>query len=128
TFIGGINKVNGRLIKKLKNKNKLIIGKKNKEINIEGWMYKEGINNLRSKKILALKQGNDFIYISGKQLKDRKAYALIKKYGKDYRKSGYRFNINKSSLKEGEYKIYYLIESKDGEFFVQDAWKWLIVK
>ncbi|WP_417876050.1 hypothetical protein [Winogradskyella sediminis] len=61
-------------------------------------------------------------------MKERVAHHNINKYGNDYKKSGYSFSINKLFLEKGKYKIFHLIESSDKELFVQDMWKWIVVK
>lgn len=126
-FLGGINKVNNVLVSKMKSKNRITIGPQEDKIKIEGWMHREGINNLRSEKAIALRKGNDFIYISGDEMRERKAYALIDKFGEQYTKSGYTFEIPKEILERGQYKIYHLIKTNSGKHYIQDTWKWLIV-
>lgn len=127
-FLGGINKVNETLVSKMKNRNRIIINAKEDKIRIEGWMFREGINNIRSEKKIALRKGNKFIYISGNEMKERKAYALINKFGEQYAKSGYRFEIPSEAIEKGRYRIYHLIKSNNGDLYVQDTWKRLVVR
>lgn len=127
TFLGKVYQVKNNKIIKVNSQNEIIIKQDENVINIEGWMFKKGINFNRAKKLLALKKGNDFIFLSGKEMKEREAKNVIKNYGSDYKKSGYSFRINKLFLEKGKYKIFHVVECGNNEVFIQDMWKWIVV-
>nr|WP_321229335.1 hypothetical protein [uncultured Psychroserpens sp.] len=128
TFLGKVYQVKNNKIIKVNSNNEIVIDNDESVINIEGWMFKKEINFNRAKKILALKKGDDFIFLSGEEMKDREAKSVINKFGNEYMKSGYNFNINKEFLEKGKYKIFHIVESQNKEIFIQDMWKWIVVK
>lgn len=127
-YLGNVIEINNRKFTENENKQELIVFKYEQKVIIEGWMFKKGINLNRSKKMIALKKDSDFVFVSGKELVDRKDHKVIKRYGENYIKSGYRFELNKVFLEKGRYKLYHIIESHDNELHVQDMWKWVIIK
>jgi hypothetical protein len=127
TFIGKVYRIKDNKIIKVNSNSEIVIEEDENLINIEGWMYKKGINFNRAKKSLALKKDNDFIFFSGEEMKEREAKSVIEKNGDKFKKSGYSFKLNKVFLEKGKYKIFHVVESENKEIFLQDMWKWIVV-
>jgi len=122
TYIGNVETVNGRNYRNNEDKQVITITPNDKKVKLEGWMFKKGVNLKRSSKIIALKKGNDFIYVSSKDLKDNP------KQGAPYEKSGYSITIDKYMLEKGKYRIYHIIKTHKNELYIQDMWKWVLIE
>ena len=122
SFIGNVETVNRKSYRDNENKQVITVTPTENTIKLEGWMFKKGINLKRSTKIIALKKGNDFIYVSSKDLKDNS------NQDNSFEKSGYSISINKYILEKGKYKIYHIIKSQKKELYVQDMWKWILIE
>lgn len=127
-YLGNVLKVNNRKFTESENKQELVVYKNEPKILVEGWMFKKGINLNRSKKYLVLKKASEFVFVSGKELVDRRDNNVIERYGDNFEKSGYHFELDKVFLDKGKYRLYHVIESHDNELHIQDMWKWVIVK
>ncbi|MBT3871965.1 MAG: hypothetical protein HOF75_05005 [Flavobacteriaceae bacterium] len=122
SYLGNVETVNGKNYYDLENKELITISLAERRVKLEGWMFKKGVNLKRGSKIIALKKGDDFVYVSGKDLVDNS------NQGKSFEKSGYSINISKYMLEKGRYKIFHIIKSHDNELYVQDMWKWIVIK
>lgn len=121
-FIGNVKKINNRSYRDNENKQIITIAPREKKIKLEGSMFKKGVNLKRSTKIIALKKGNDFIFVSSKDLKDNP------NQDKSFEKSGYTIDINKSMFEKGKYRIFHIIKSHDNELYIRDMWKWILIE
>ena len=122
SYLGNVETANGKNYYDLENKELITISLAERRVKLEGWMFKKGVNLKRGSKIIALKKGDDFVYVSGKDLVDNS------NQGKSFEKSGYSINISKYMLEKGRYKIFHIIKSHDNELYVQDMWKWIVIK
>jgi|TARA_B110000879_G_scaffold1054_1_gene1285 hypothetical protein len=122
SYLGNVETVNGRNYRDVESKQLITISPTEKKVKLEGWMFKEGVNLKRSTKIIALKKGDDFVYVSGKDLIDNS------NQGKSFEKSGYSINIDKYMLEKGKYRVFHIIKSHNNELYVQDMWKWIVIK
>jgi hypothetical protein len=122
SYLGNVETVNAKNYRDAENKEVITISLTESQVKLEGWMFKEGVNLKRGSKIIALKKGNNFVYVSGKDLVDNS------NQGKSFEKSGYSIRINKYMLEKGRYKIFHIIKSHDNELYLQDMWKWIVIK
>ncbi|GAA4245544.1 MULTISPECIES: hypothetical protein [Winogradskyella] len=129
TFIGSINKINGQFYKDIEGDKVVTIAESVQTINLEGWMHKEGVSNLAGNKVVALKKNTNFVYIvSGNQIKERKDYKLVEKYGKDFKNSGYRVELSKNLLEKGTYTVFHIIRDKEKKYHLKNTHKRIVIE
>jgi len=92
-------------------------------------MHKEGVSNLAGNKVVALKKNTNFVYIvSGNQIKERKDYKLVEKYGKDFKNSGYRVELSKNLLEKGTYTVFHIIRDKEKKYHLKNTHKRIVIE
>ena len=129
-FVGSVNLVNNISYKDINGKKIIKVPEQANAIYLEGWMYKNDLKKFENKnKIVALKKDNDFVYItSDRQIKSRKAPALVNKFGKIYDQSSYKLRISKELLEKGTYTIFHIIKDKDDKYHLKNLYKQIIVQ
>lgn len=119
-ILGNLERLNGE------KRPLLEINKPNTVIKLEGWMAIENDSSEYNEMFIALKKGNDFVYISdSKQLKRRVRKDVSKYFNKTniYDDSGFQIFINSNLLEKGTYKAFIIIRNKGGEVAFRTAKK-----
>lgn len=128
-FFGSVNKINGQFYKDIEGDKVITIPESVKVINLEGWMYKEGISNLVGNKVVALKKNTNFIYLlSGEQIVERKDHSLVQKYGKNFKDGGYKFTVLKNLLEKGTYTVFHMIKDKDKKYHMKNTHQRIVIE
>jgi hypothetical protein len=125
---GGISRIHFFRSNALQKKDTLKIPNNLRFINIEGWMHRRGMKADASEKILALKKGDSFLFVSAEEMQDRAAPDLVKQFGKDYKNAGYTFRVDRRNLEKGVYKIYHILRSEKRGIFLKDMKKWILLE
>lgn len=120
-FEGRVDKVNGQLFKNMPKNKTFTVQESAKVITIEGWMRKEGVDSLGLIRELVLYKDAEFFLRSGDKLKEKDIPYLVNNKGEDYRNVGYSYTIPKTSFDAGIYKIFHVIQPKNGKVFIHDT-------
>ncbi|WP_179333995.1 hypothetical protein [Winogradskyella costae] len=130
-FLGSVNKVNSTLYHR-QNKSPLKeikVSKKSKYVTLEGWMKRKGLKNSDAKKIIAFKGNNNFIYITvNNEVNERSAPWVEERYGPEFINSGYKLKFQKALLEKGSYTVYHILQNKQGECFITNTYKKIIIE
>ncbi|NND61896.1 MAG: hypothetical protein HKN48_01750 [Flavobacteriaceae bacterium] len=127
-FEGVVGSIDTLSYEEVRNSKVVNIPKNRRFLELNGWMYKEGVDLLKSKKRIAFKLNDDFVYITQRPLGQRKTFRLVEERGASYENSGYTLKLDKRLFEKGKYKIYHIIETDKGEVHVQDMWKWIVIE
>jgi hypothetical protein len=108
--------------------NTIRIPKNQWTINIEGWLLDKENHPDETIRKLAFKKGNNFIVITKGSLKTQKNNSIARRFGKEFSNTGFNFSFNRNSFEKGKYRIYGIVESKNGDFEIKDMWKWMVIE
>lgn len=125
TFVGRIFKINGKVMEG----NEYVLKKDDEFLTIEGWMHKKGNYNNDSNKFIVLKKDESFIYLNTPfQIQTTNLEHLVKQFGDEYEKCGYKFKMKSKLLEKGRYKIFHMIKSENGGYFIRGFNKTILVQ
>jgi len=108
--------------------NTIKVPKKQSSINIKGWLLDKGNQPSETTRKLAFKKNNKFIIVTKGSLNNQKNDAIGRRFGEDFKNSGFNFRFNRNTFEKGKYRIYGIVESKNGSFEIKDMWKWIVIE
>ncbi|WNH08616.1 hypothetical protein [Thalassobellus suaedae] len=121
-IIGNLDRING-----IKTNNLSIKQEEKSDLKLSGWIAVENHRSEFIEMFIALVKNDNFIYVSQpNQLNIKKRLDVtknLKQVNNLYDDSGFDVNINSLLLEKGQYKIYLIIRTPEGEIAIKNSGK-----